>query len=363
MKREVKNLKQRALNSLVLCIELFNRPQDEGRAEAVLIHADHAFELLLKAIIRHRGGRIRRPRETRTIGLGECVAKCLSDGTLKCLDDDQATSIRLLNGWRDAAQHYFLVLSEMQLYLVTQGAVTLTNDLLQTVFSESLATYVPDRVLPVSTQPPTDLHLMLDNEFDLIRQLITTGSRRTSEAKARLRSVAILESATKGGEAEQPSEAALRRTIRDLRSGRTWKDIFPGVASFELQTSGTGLTYSLRLTKKDGLPVSLAAETGDLAAVIAVKRVNELDFYQFGFEDLAKRLSDFVSRNRLVAVVQYLRLQESEKYFKEITIGQSKHRRYSQDALTYLREALQNIDVDEIWRDYLTRRRMSRQAV
>ena len=59
MKKEVKILRQKAINSLVLSIELFNRPSEMGRAHGVLIFLDHAFEMLFKAIILHRGGRIR----------------------------------------------------------------------------------------------------------------------------------------------------------------------------------------------------------------------------------------------------------------------------------------------------------------
>ena len=52
LKRDVTELKRRAVNSLVLGIELFNRPHDQGRSESVLILLHHAFEMLLKAIIK-----------------------------------------------------------------------------------------------------------------------------------------------------------------------------------------------------------------------------------------------------------------------------------------------------------------------
>jgi hypothetical protein len=55
-KRDVAELKKRAINSLVLGIELFNRPHDQGRSESVLILLHHAFEMLLKAIIKDRTG-------------------------------------------------------------------------------------------------------------------------------------------------------------------------------------------------------------------------------------------------------------------------------------------------------------------
>ena len=56
MKRETKCLLVKATDSLVLSIEHFNRPWDRGRVDAVLILLDHAFEMLLKAAILHRGG-------------------------------------------------------------------------------------------------------------------------------------------------------------------------------------------------------------------------------------------------------------------------------------------------------------------
>ncbi|WP_105317565.1 hypothetical protein [Thermus tenuipuniceus] len=43
MKREAKLLLEKATDSLVLAIELFNRPHDRGRVSSVLIMLDHAF--------------------------------------------------------------------------------------------------------------------------------------------------------------------------------------------------------------------------------------------------------------------------------------------------------------------------------
>ena len=62
MKRETRVLFEKSLDSLVLSIEHFNRPWDRGREEVVLILLDRSFELLLKAVIIHRGGKIREPR-------------------------------------------------------------------------------------------------------------------------------------------------------------------------------------------------------------------------------------------------------------------------------------------------------------
>lgn len=56
MKKETSILFNKALNSLILSVEHFNRPWDKGRTEAILIFLDHSFEMLLKAAILHRGG-------------------------------------------------------------------------------------------------------------------------------------------------------------------------------------------------------------------------------------------------------------------------------------------------------------------
>ena len=73
MKREAKLLIERAVDALILGVEIFNRPSDRGRTEAVLIHLDHLFEMLLKAAILHEGGRIREQGDPHTIGFDHCL--------------------------------------------------------------------------------------------------------------------------------------------------------------------------------------------------------------------------------------------------------------------------------------------------
>ena len=87
MKREAKLLLGKAIDSLVLSMEHFNRPCDRGRTTAVLIFLDHAFEMTLKSAILHKGGSIRKPERKQTIGFDECVRKALSDGAIRFLDE------------------------------------------------------------------------------------------------------------------------------------------------------------------------------------------------------------------------------------------------------------------------------------
>ncbi len=108
MKKEVKHLYKKAIDSLTLSIELFNRPNDCGRVHGVLIFMDHSYEMLLKAAIIHKGGKIREKGMKETIGFSSCVRKAFSDATIKFLSPEEVLTIQSLNGLRDAAQHYTL---------------------------------------------------------------------------------------------------------------------------------------------------------------------------------------------------------------------------------------------------------------
>jgi hypothetical protein len=73
MKRETRLLLSKAVDSLLLGTECFNRPFDRGRVAGTLILLDHGFEMLLKAAILHRGGSIREKGDPLTFGFGKCV--------------------------------------------------------------------------------------------------------------------------------------------------------------------------------------------------------------------------------------------------------------------------------------------------
>lgn len=353
MKREPKLLLAKACDSLVLSIELFNRPNDRGRISSTLIQLDHAFEMLLKAAILHRGGRIRETRAKETIGFDACVRRALSDGRIKFLSDEQALVLQTINGLRDAAQHHLLDISEGQLYVHVQSGVTLFRDLLKSVFEQELVTQLPTRVLPVSTSPPTTLATLFDSEVNEIRKLLRPGKRRQIEAMARLRPLAILD-ATIQGEKGQPSDTDLRRIGKEVVSGKSWTDAFKGASAVEIAAEGTGPSLSLRLTKKEGVPIQLVAEGTPGSSVVAIKRVNELDFYSLGAKQLAEKLG--VSMPKALAAVDYCGVRGMTDCYKEFTLGSQLHKRYSPKALEVIRDRLKSESMDGIWQQRLSDR-------
>ncbi len=354
MKKETKLLLSKAIDSLILSIELFNRPNDQGRLHGVLIFLDHAFEMLLKAAILHRNGKIREPREKHNIGFDACVRKALSNDDLKFLTEDQAITLQIINGYRDAAQHDLLALSEQNLYVQSQAGLTLFRDLYKLVFGSELRVHLPERVMPLATSPPTDLAALFDTETQEIKRLLRPGNRRGVEASARLRALEILEGALKG-EKGQPSQSQLRRLAKDVRAGKDWEQLWPGVASLDLTTHGHGPSLDLRFTKKEGVAVQAVPEGTPGAGVVAIKRVNELDYYSLNTTKLAEKTGLTVPKT--VAVVRYLDLQTDPDCFKEIVIGKQKHRLFSPQAITKIREALGTVSIEEIWESHGIKRR------
>ncbi len=349
MKRESRLLLAKASDALVLAIEHFNRPSDRGRPQTVLILLDHAFEMLLKAAIIHNGGRIRQKNEKNTIGFDACLRKGLSDARLKFLDANQVLTLQALNGLRDAAQHHLLDICEENLYIQAQAAVTLFRDLLRAVFGEELAERLPARVLPLSTVAPKDLAAVFSSEVDEVRRLLRPGSRRRVEAQAKLRTLAILDGALQG-ERLQPGDSDLRALGERIGSGDDWTEVFPGVAALDLSSNGYGPSLDLRITKKEGVPVQLVAEGTPGASVVAIRRVDELGFYNLGHKDLVEQLDQ--SGPMVTAFIRHLGIEDDPDCAKVFFIGKSKFKRYSTKALSRLREALKTEDMEEVWRDH-----------
>jgi hypothetical protein len=255
------------------------------------------------------------------------------------------------------SQHHILDISEGQLYMQAQAGLTLFRDLLKSVFGEDFLLKLPQRVLPLATTPPTDLATLFDSEVNEIRTLLKPGSRRQTEAMARLCLLAILDGALQG-EKGQPGTTDLNRLKQEVMKSRPWEEVFPGVASVQMNTNGVGPSIELRLSKKEGTPVQLVPEGTPGASVVAVKRVNELGFYNLGLNQVAEHIN--LTAPKALAVVRYSRLQDDADCFKVITLGTQDHKRYSQLALQKIKNALPSLDMEAVWEQYKPTRRRRR---
>jgi len=354
MKREAKLLLKKGVDSLILSVDNFNGSSDRGRVEAVLILLDHAFEMLLKATLVQRGVEIRDDKNANhTIGFDACVRKGLTDGAAKFLSYNQALTLQVINGLRDAAQHHLLDISEQHLYITTQSGITLFRDLLQSVFGDDLVKHMPNRVLPVSSMPPVDIEVLFKNELEAIRQLLQPGKRKNTEALARIRPLAIVNNALEGRSA-LPSDAELGALGKQIKTGKAWNEIFPGVAVMQISTTGVGPSIEIHWTKKEGIPIHVVPDEDPASSgVVAVKRVNELGFYNLNLTELSEKVG--LGKTKCLALIEYLDLQANDDCFMLIKIGSQTYKRYSQKAITLLNKHRDK--ANEAWMEHKSKQK------
>lgn len=348
MRKEAKHLYQKAIDSLTLSIELFNRPNDCGRIHGVLIFMDHSFEMLLKASIIHKGGKIKEKGAKETIGFSACVRKGFSDNAIKFLSDTDVLTLQTINGLRDAAQHYTLEMSEQYLYFQAQAGLTLFRDIAKKVFNIDLKTQLPVRVLPLSTTPPMDIQAFFSTEVQEIKKLLAPKSRKKLEATEKLRALAIMENAIQGNES-QPSDTELKALAKRLLKATNWGQLFPSVSTLSFTQNGYGPSLDLRITKSEGVPVTVVPEGTPGAGVVAIKRVNELDFYNLGRDQLAKKLG--LTGPKTTAAVKHFGIKEDPECFKHLKVGNVPFDRYSQKAIEKIKEGLKTKTIEEIWNE------------
>lgn len=344
-KRDVAELKRRAINSLMLGIELFNRPHDQGRAESVLILLHHAFEMLLKAIIKDRTGTIHAKGEKYSYGFDKCLEVTYNE--IKVISTNERATLSILDAHRDIATHYYQEVSENLLYVQAQAAVTLFDDLLNRVFKERLADRIPERVLPVSTRPPKDLQVLIDSDLSQVDELLRAGSRKGIQAAARLRPILALATATRD-DAERVTEGELRKAVKRRRRGDDWSVILPEVAQLKLDTQGDGIPIYLRITKDADIAVRVAKDGEAVVGTLIKQEVNIWDKYNLGRDDLAKKLG--LTGPKTSALILELGIQDDPDCFKVLRRKSATFKGYSKAALDKLQGAINSgIDVEGVW--------------
>jgi hypothetical protein len=173
MKRKTRKFLDCARESLILGVEIFNRLSEVGRVEGVLLTIHHAFEMLLKAVVFEKTGRIRAKRDKYNYGLEKCIAPCQTQ--LSALDENEALSLKNLDGFRDAAAHDLVEISEGLLHAHIEQAVLIFGAVLKRVFNKELATWLPRRILPLSTSLPMEITAIVEKDMAAISRMLTRG--------------------------------------------------------------------------------------------------------------------------------------------------------------------------------------------
>jgi hypothetical protein len=340
LRREARLLLDKALASMRRAAEVFNSFEEQGRVSAVLLHTQHAFEMLLKAGLVQRGVRVFDPRSGRSLGFDKCTNLAME--YLKLSEDDAGT-LRTIDALRDDEQHWLTACSEGLLYAHVRAAVTLFDDLLQRLFKDRLTSHWPPRVLPVSTEPPRDIQLLIDEEYSQVMKLLKPGGRKRPEAQAKIRALLALESHM--SEDAHVSKHDVDRVEAAVKKGSDRSQVFPRLSGLRTDVGGEGLTVTVRFTKSEGVPVHFVedAEAGGIREVDLQKK-----FHWTG-EALAKKLD--LSSARLVALRRWLGIDGDESCRHVFKFGSVTHPRYSDNAYRCMRDALDgHVDMNEVWR-------------
>ena len=116
MRSTAKTLQGKALSSMRTAMTAFNSPHDDGRATVVLLHLQHAFEMLLKAALFQGRARVFDKKSGRSIGFEAVINQSSQLAGLK-VTQDEAGTLRAIDALRDDEQHWFNDVSEGLLYL------------------------------------------------------------------------------------------------------------------------------------------------------------------------------------------------------------------------------------------------------
>jgi hypothetical protein len=352
LKRDSKTLKNKAIWSLKRGATCFNGFDDEGRVTSVLLHFQHASEMMLKAILIQSGIDIHNPKTGNTEG----VEWCLGLATARCgLSEADAGVIRAIDSMRDAAQHWILFVDEGILYLHARAIISVMDRLMKKYFEDDLATHLPVRVLPISTEPLGNVDLLVDREFTQISRLLEPGRRARDEARGRIRTLLAMEGHVTSE--VQISERDIDRIEKGVRAGKSFGDVFPRLRTIEAHTEGQGLTVSVHFSKRHGAPVRFVSGD-DPAEAAAVREIDLRRKFHLQAQDLAKQVG--LSVPRCKAVREHLQIDEDPSCMHIFEFKKQKIPCFSDNALRKITLALKEIDLEAIWAERRPKTRRGR---
>ncbi|QZN99604.1 hypothetical protein [Chenggangzhangella methanolivorans] len=135
LRRDAKILKMKAICSLRTAMATFNSYDDSGRVDSVLLHLQHATEMLLKAVLRQAQYQVFDKKSSTSIGFKRCLNLCVAQHELT---ESEAGVMRAVDALRDEAQHWFVVVEEELLYLHTRALITAFDAYLKRTLDDDL---------------------------------------------------------------------------------------------------------------------------------------------------------------------------------------------------------------------------------
>lgn len=343
--RDAKTLSNKAICSLRMAMGTFNSYDDDGRVCAVLLHLQHACEMLLKAVLVQRKVKVFDEQTGKSIGFERCLRLCRQDHELA---EAEAGIMRTIDALRDAEQHWFAKVAEDILYLHTRALITAFDAYLKRSLLLDLHSYIPPRVLPVSTMPPGDFDFLVDREYKLIGELLKPGVRKRDEARARIRSLLAMEALV--AEEVEISEQDINRIEKAIKGGSKLKSVFPRLNTISSAVEGNGPTIKVHFTKKEGAPVKFIGGD-DPEGAAAVRQVDLQKKFHLRANDLAKALK--LSAPKSLALRRHLKIDADPNCRHTFEFGKSKFDCFSDNALKKMTTSIdEGVDIEAIWKTH-----------
>jgi len=339
--RDARTLKTKAIESLRAAMTAFNSYDDSGRVTMVLINSQHACEMLLKAVLVQGKGKVFDKSTGRAIGFDRCLGLCSAHHHLT---PEEAGIMRAINAQRDAAQHWFVQVSEDLLYMELRALITAFDSYLKRKLATALQEHIPPRVLPISSMPPGDFEFLVDKEFNYVCELLQPGRRARDEARARIRSMLAMEAIVT--DEVEISERDIDRIERAMRGGAQFTAVFPRLATVGTTLEGEGVSLVVHFTKKQGAPVHYVGGD-DPAASAAVREVDLRKKFHMQRTELAQKTG--LSAPKAKVLRAHLGIDEDASCCHVFEFGSQRIPCFSDNALRRMQEALPEVDMAELW--------------
>jgi hypothetical protein len=185
---------------------------------------------------------------------------------------------------------------------------------------------------------------VLDEEYSQIASLLQPGRRARHEARARLRTLLAMEAHIEPD--TRVSDKDVTRVERGIRDSRSRDQVFPRLGEIGTAIEGEDVNLVVHFTKTQGAPVRYESDESVPAA--GIREVDLLKKYHRAPAALADDLG--ISAARSTALRRHLGMETDGPYSHQFILSPSnKPRRYSDNALRLMREALAALDPGAVW--------------
>lgn len=342
--REARTLKSKAICSMRAGMTAFNSFDDDGRVTAILLHLQHACEMLMKAVLVQNKAKVFDKTTGRSLSFEKCLHLCSSHYGLT---GDEAGVMRAIDSLRDAAQHWYVFVAEDILYLNTRALITAFDAYLKRALEDDLTAHIPPRVLPNIHDPPGDFEFLVDREFVLISDLLQPGRRARDEARARIRSMLAMEALTV--EEVEISERDIDRIEKAIKAGNEFAAVFPRLATVGTSTEGDGINLTVHFSKKQGAPIRYICGD-DPTEAAAVRELDLQKKFHSRASELAVKVGLTIPKANMLRA--HLGIDEDATCRNVFEFGAQKIPCFSDNAIRKMKEWLADDgnSIDELWK-------------